>query len=455
MNIVIGVIAGALAVLGVCQHIIIVRDREARHQMGHDELTDVCKWEHLLQKAESLYRIDKPRYIIYSDIAEFKLINELFGRETGNRILQKQAEQMKRYASEGCVYGRLGEDHFIFIVEQDKFSEDILHTCRQELQKQLSDSVYNIQVYYGIYPVEHFREPLASMCDKASLAVDAIKGDRQQFISYYNEQMLEQALSCKTVLDEFEAALKSGEFQIYLQPQIEVNSGKIYGAEALVRRIKADGTLVPPGNFIPIYEKSGLISRLDLYVWEQAAKQISDWKSQGVDMRISVNISPRDFYYFEIHKIFADLVKRYDISPEYLNIEITETTIMSDVPNVRQEIQKLQQSGFIVEMDDFGSGYSSLNTLKDIDVDILKVDMGFIRETSNGEKAKIILDAIVKMAKKLQMPVITEGVETAQQVDILTKMGCDMFQGYYFSKPISVAAFEDAYLKPKRKTVSV
>ena len=450
MNIIIGVIAGVLAVLVVCQHVVIMKDRKMQHQMGHDELTDVCNWEHLLQKAEVLYRTDTPRYIIYSDIAEFKLINELFGRETGNRILQKQAEQMKRYASEGCVYGRLGEDHFIFIVEQDKFSEDILHACRQELQKQLSDSVYNIQVYYGIYPAEHFREPLASMCDKASLAVDAIKGDRQRFISYYNEQMLEQALSCKTVLDEFDAALKAGEFQIYLQPQIEVNTGKIYGAEALVRRIKADGSLVPPGDFIPIYEKSGLISRLDLYVWEQAAKQISDWKNQGVDMRISVNISPRDFYYFEIHKIFADLVKRYSISPEYLNIEITETTIMSDVPNVRQEIQKLQQSGFIVEMDDFGSGYSSLNTLKDIDVDILKIDMGFIRETSNGEKAKIILDAIVKMAKKLQMPVITEGVETAEQVHTLTKMGCDMFQGYYFSKPISVAAFEDAYLDKQK-----
>lgn len=450
MNIIIGVIAGVLAVLVVCQHVVIMKDRKMQHQMGHDELTDVCNWEHLLQKAEVLYRTDTPRYIIYSDIAEFKLINELFGRETGNRILQKQAEQMKRYASEGCVYGRLGEDHFIFIVEQDKFSEDILHACRQELQKQLSDSVYNIQVYYGIYPAEHFREPLASMCDKASLAVDAIKGDRQQFISYYSEQMLEQALSCKTVLDEFDAALKAGEFQIYLQPQIEVNTGKIYGAEALVRRIKADGSLVPPGDFIPIYEKSGLISRLDLYVWEQAAKQISDWKKQGVNMRISVNISPRDFYYFEIHKIFADLVKRYDISPEYLNIEITETTIMSDVPNVRQEIQKLQQSGFIVEMDDFGSGYSSLNTLKDIDVDILKIDMGFIRETSNGEKAKIILDAIVKMAKKLQMPVITEGVETAEQVHTLTKMGCDMFQGYYFSKPISVADFEDAYLDKQK-----
>lgn len=450
MNIIIGVIAGVLAVLVVCQHVVIMKDRKMQHQMGHDELTDVCNWEHLLQKAEVLYRTDTPRYIIYSDIAEFKLINELFGRETGNRILQKQAEQMKRYASEGCVYGRLGEDHFIFIVEQDKFSEDILHACRQELQKQLSDSVYNIQVYYGIYPAEHFREPLASMCDKASLAVDAIKGDRQQFISYYSEQMLEQALSCKTVLDEFDAALKAGEFQIYLQPQIEVNTGKIYGAEALVRRIKADGSLVSPGDFIPIYEKSGLISRLDLYIWEQAAKQISDWKKQGVNMRISVNISPRDFYYFEIHKIFADLVKRYDISPEYLNIEITETTIMSDVPNVRQEIQKLQQSGFIVEMDDFGSGYSSLNTLKDIDVDILKIDMGFIRETSNGEKAKIILDAIVKMAKKLQMPVITEGVETEEQVHTLTKMGCDMFQGYYFSKPISVADFEDAYLDKQK-----
>ena len=450
MNIIAGIVISVLAVIGIGQHIIILKNRKRQHKLEHDELTDVCNWEHLLQKAEGLYRNDTPRYVIYSDIGEFKLINELFGRETGNRILQKQAEQMKRYAAEGCVYGRIGEDHFVFIVEQNKFSEDILHACRQELQKQLSDSVYNIQVYFGIYPTECFREPLASMCDKASLAIDSIKGDRQRFIAYYDESMLEQALTCKTVLDEFDEALKSGEFQMYLQPQIAVKSGQLYGAEALVRRIKSDGTIVPPNDFIPIYEKAGLISRLDLYIWERAAKQISVWKKQGINMRISVNISPRDFYYFEIHKIFENLVKHYDIAPEYLNIEITETTIMSDVPNVRQEIQKLQQSGFIVEMDDFGSGYSSLNTLKDIDVDILKIDMGFIRETSNGEKAKIILDAIVKMAKKLQMPVITEGVETAEQVHTLTKMGCDMFQGYYFSKPISVAAFEDAYLDKQK-----
>ena len=424
-----------------------LRDRKRQHQAGHDELTDVCNWEHLLQKAEVLYKTDKPRYVIYSDIAEFKLINELFGRETGNHILQKQAEQMKRYATDGCVYGRRGEDHFVFITDQDDFSEETLHECRRELQKQLPDSVYKIQVYFGIYPVSHFQESLASMCDKASLAIDEIKGDRQKFIAYYDEKMLKHALACKTVLDEFDIALKHGEFQMYLQPQIEVNSGKLYGAEALVRRIKPDGTIVPPVKFIPIYEKSGLISRLDRYIWEQAAKQISIWKEQGIDMRISVNISAKDFYYFEIHKVFMELTEKYYISPGFLNIEITETTIMSDTPNVRQEIQKLQQSGFIVEMDDFGSGYSSLNTLKDIDVDILKIDMEFLRETENGEKATIILDAIVKMAKKLNMPVITEGVETKEQVHTLTQMGCDMFQGYYFSRPISVDAFEETYLK--------
>lgn len=447
MKIGITIVIAVLALVCICQEFVIAKDRKRQHKMGHDELTDVCNWEHLLQKAEALYKTDTPRYVICSDIAEFKLINELFGRETGNRILRKQAEQMKRYATDGCVYGRRGEDHFVFIIDQDKFSEEMLYECREELQAQLTNSVYKIQVYFGIYPVAHFQESLASMCDKASLAIDAIKGDRQKFIAYYDEGMLKHALACKTVLDEFDIALKRGEFQIYLQPQIEVSTGKIYGAEALVRRMKPDGTIVSPAKFIPIYEKSGLISKLDCYIWEQAAKQISIWKNQGISMRISVNISAKDFYYFEIHKVFMELVQKYRISPEYLNIEITETTIMSDVPNVRQEIRKLQQSGFIVEMDDFGSGYSSLNTLKDIDVDILKIDMGFIRETQNREKAKIILDTIVKMAKKLNLPVITEGVETWEQVHALRQMGCDMFQGYYFSMPISVTAFEKNYLK--------
>ena len=424
----------------------IIKGRKKRHQMGHDELTGICNWEHLVQKAEKLYKSDRPRYVIYSNIAEFKLINELFGREKGNEILKKQAELIRKQAKEGWLYGRAGEDHFVVIVEPDQFHKKYLYECQEELQKVLSDSVYNVRIYFGIYQTERFEESLESMCDKAALAIDFIKEDTQEILAYYNDEMLESALKWKKCVDEFDEALKSGEFQMYLQPQISAETGRLQGAEALVRRIKADGTVIPPIEFVPVYEKSGLICQMDRDIWEQAAKKLGEWKIDGKNMKISVNISPKDFYYIDVYSTLKNLVEKYNIEPQNLNLEITETAIMSDIPNLRKDLEKLQKLGFTVEIDDFGSGYSSLNALKDIDVDVLKIDMGFLRETENKTKSKIILNSVVQMAKEMGMPVITEGVETIEQVNMLAKMGCDTFQGYYFSKPISVVEFEKMYM---------
>lgn len=441
------VILICILILIFIQQLMIMRGRKKRHQVGHDELTGICNWEHLVQKAEALRRSDKPRYVVYSNIAEFKLINELFGREKGNEILKKQADLIREQAEEGWLYGRVGEDHFVVIVDQDKFHKGYLYGCRKELQKVLSDSVYNVRIYFGIYKTEHFDEPLESMCDKAALAIDSIKGNTQEIFAYYDETMLENALKWKRAVDEFDEALAAGEFQMYLQPQICAENGTLHGAEALVRRIKADGTMIPPVEFIPVYEKSGLICQMDRYIWEQAAQKLGEWKKAGKEMRISVNISPKDFYYIDVHETFKHLVEKYGIEPQCLNIEITETAIMSDIPNLRTELEKLQKSGFTVEIDDFGNGYSSLNALKDIDVDVLKIDMGFLRKTENKSKSRIILNSVVKMAREIGMPVITEGVETIEQVNMLMKMGCDTFQGYYFSKPISVGEFEKQYMK--------
>lgn len=440
-----------ILMISVIQQSILLKNRKKQYQTGNDELTEICNLEQLNKKANRLKKCDRPICVIYSDIAEFKLINELFGREKGNEILQRQAEQIKMYAGRDCLYGRVGEDHFVTIIEQNQFHEESLYACSRELQQVLADSIYNVRVYFGIYKTDCLEESLESMCDKAALAIDSIKGNTQETVAYYNEEMLENALQRKKVVDEFEEALKSGEFQMYLQPQISAVSGKLRGAEALVRRVKSDGTMVPPMEFVPIYEKSGLICQMDRCIWEQAAKKLGEWKAEGKDMKISVNISPKDFYYINVYQVFRDLVKKYDITPQNLNIEITETAIMSDVPNLQEELKQLQQCGFTVEIDDFGSGYSSLNTLKDIDVDVLKIDMGFLRETENKDKSRIILNSVMKMAKEIGMPVITEGVETIEQVHMLTKMGCDTFQGYYFSKPISVGEFEQRYMFGEEK----
>lgn len=445
-----GIVVALLLAVIVFQYMIIKIDKDKRHEAGHDKLTGLCNPEHLMQKMKELPDKKKNRLIIYSDIAEFKLINEIFGIEKGNEILLKQADIIKKHAVDGYLYGRVGEDHFVVIADEATFNEEHLYECRETLQNVLSDSVYNVRVCFGIYRTDNMNESLSFMCDKASFAVASIKDDTHSFIAYYDDTMLEAAIKYKTIVDEFDDAIKASEFKMYLQPQISAKTRRLTGAEALVRRIKPDGTIVSPIDFIPVYEKSGLISRLDRYIWEQAAAKLGEWKKAGINMSISVNISPKDFYYIDIFNTFAGLIKKYDIEPSNLKIEITETTIMSDVPNLMGELEELRKAGFTIEMDDFGSGYSSLNTLKDINVDVLKVDMGFIKETKNVKKSRIILASVIKMAKELNLLIITEGVETEEQVDNLTKLGCDVFQGYYFSKAIDVNEFEKRYLYRKK-----
>jgi len=188
-----------------------------------------------------------------------------------------------------------------------------------------------------------------------------------------------------------------------------------------------------------------LIHKLDQYMWEEAAKKLAEWKARGNDMYISINISAKDFYYCDIYTFFTNLVEKYDIPPQKLKIEITETVLMQDVNAHRAILQKLNERGFTIEMDDFGSGYSSLNTLKNVEMNTLKIDMGFLRASNFSQKVKDIISSIISMSKTLGMTVVTEGVETEDQVKFLREASCDIFQGFYFSKPIPVEEFEKKY----------
>ena len=221
---------------------------------------------------------------------------------------------------------------------------------------------------------------------------------------------------------------------MFLQPQVDV-SGKPFGSEALVRWQHPDKGLLAPGVFIDVLEKTGFVYRLDRYMWDKAVKQLAEWKKRGInDYHISVNISTKDFYLIDVYETFVGLVEKYDIDPKLLKLEITETALMSDFNKNMVIIKRLQKYGFDIEIDDFGSGYSSLNMLKDISADVLKIDMGFLRASENEVKGQDILESIIGLANKLGMRVITEGVEKKTQV-----------QGYYFSKPIPVDEFEKKY----------
>lgn len=437
-----------LVIMLIYQRYLIASNKKIRHKISHDELTGLCNWDHFLHKAELALKTQKERYFICSNISDFKLINEMFGRNMGNKILQRQAEIMIECADESSVYGRRSDDKFVMIVDKDLYDVNKLNYCERELQKVLNNSIYKMHLCFGIYEIhKDSTESIDSMCDKATIAIQSIKNNYQQLAAFYDESLLQQAFKEQTIVGEFEEALKNREFKMYLQPQIVSRNGRMIGAEALVRWVKSDGTVVPPNDFIGIYEKTGMIYKLDRYMWEQAAIKLSEWKKQGIDTKISVNISVRDLYYLDIYKEFTSLVKKYNIEPQRLNIEITESIIMSEAPDIKDKLEKLQKEGFLIEIDDFGSGYSSLNTLKDIKADVLKIDMEFLHKTENEERSRVILNSIINMAKSLHMYVITEGVETTEQIEYLTHMGCDIFQGYYFSKPVSVDTFEEKYLK--------
>ena len=279
------------------------------------------------------------------------------------------------------------------------------------------------------------------MMDKARMAMETLNDSKELSIAFYDQEMMNSTLRENEIINSFNMAISNGEFHIFLQPQVDKN-GMVVSGEALARWIHPEKGVIPPGIFIGVLENANLIYKLDSYVWELAAKQLSLWKGTDKEKyRISVNISPKDLQFLDIEVVFTELIEKYDISPQKLNLEITETAVAANVGSVIQQMENLRKKGFIVEMDDFGSGYSSLNLLKDFKVDVLKIDMKFLSNTGDKRRADIILEHIVNMAQMLDMIVIAEGVENKEQLELLDEMGCDLFQGYYFSKPVAIDDF--------------
>jgi len=261
----------------------------------------------------------------------------------------------------------------------------------------------------------------------------------------------QKTLTEKSIIANFDYALKHREFSIYLQPQMDPY-GDLIGAEALVRWRKDSNTIIPPNAFIPILEKSDFIGKLDSYIWELAVCKLREWKhTEFKDLHISINISPKDMELMDVFKVITDLVHKYDVDPSRLHLEITESFIIKNPSVVNNLIMRLKEAGFLIEIDDFGSGYSSLNMLKDINADVIKIDTGFLSKSLNEDRGEIILDSIIFMAKRLGIGTVTEGVETPNQFAMLNAMGCDVYQGYLFSKPVSVKEFENKYSNLCRK----
>jgi EAL domain-containing protein (putative c-di-GMP-specific phosphodiesterase class I) len=311
----------------------------------------------------------------------------------------------------------------------------------------INNAQYRLVILAGVYEIFDREAPVISMVDGAFLAIESIKDSFKNSIAYYGDMLRHEYLTEQKIIGEFEQALQAGQFAMFLQPVVNMDK-KLVIAEALVRWIHPDRGIITPGAFIPILEKTGYIYKLDMYIWEQAAKRLAYWSSLGHDeLSISVNISVKDFYYIDLYETLVGLVEKYNIKPHRLKLEITESVFMTEKERQIDIINSLKEYGFLIEIDDFGSGFSSLNMLKEVPADILKMDMAFLSMgDKNAMKGRKIVNTIVALAKALEMLVIIEGVETEDQVNYLSQTGADYLQGYYFDKPLPVKRFEELYL---------
>jgi len=415
-----------------------------------DPLTGLPSWAEFCQTTRDIFirSPSEPRVIVMTDIWKFGLVNELFGIESGNAILRGMADALRDSGLRYETICRRGSDHFIMCFKSGDYIESRLCDILQKLSSMFTESVCRIFLQAGVYRAHDLTMPLSSMCDRAKLALNAIKEKTKVMVSEFDQDMLDRLVHEQHVLSSFRPDLEAGEFQVYLQPQVD-REGAIKGAEALVRWIKPDGTIVPPDSFIGILERSCLISDLDRMVWDLAAGYLAAWKNiAGKDFYISVNISPLDFFHIDVLAYFEHLVRKYGIDKKSLHLEITESFMMSDTEKQLRIADRLMEAGWILEIDDFGKGYSSLGELKDLNFNTLKIDKSFIDETENQERSRAILESVFDMTKKLRMEVITEGVERKEQVERLSAMGCKTFQGYYFDRPLPVPDFISKYLSP-------
>mgnify|MGYP000321467745 FL=1 len=415
-----------------------------------DTLTALPNMRAFLQSAQVLIEEhpEEEYEIVRMDIERFRIISEMFGIDEGDKLLKFIAVKIQEYLDEEdeVAYCRIASDVFAMCIPVHSYSVD---TMIQKLQKAVTEYPKNYEVvlsfgrYYVTKEDREQKVPVSNLVDRAAAAQITIKGNYLQHVAVYDESIRKKEADEAMILSEMNHALENGEFQVYLQPKVNMQTGKIIGSEALVRWQHPGKGLISPAAFVPVFEKNGFIIEIDKYMIRNTCAIIRRWIDSGIPVYpVSVNLSRLNLYNKRIIQDIREYVEEYQIPREYISFEITESAFSGDNSYIKILAEKLQKEHFKVLMDDFGSGYSSLNTLKEIPVDVLKIDLKFLPAGENDEKANLIIKHVVEMAVDLDLMIIVEGVEREEQVEFLTKIGCKIAQGFYYYRPISVQEYE-------------
>ncbi|MEG1869447.1 MAG: EAL domain-containing protein [Oscillospiraceae bacterium] len=412
-----------------------------------DELTgcnNLNKFKLLVKEALDKYT-DEPLFMARIDIDNFKLINDMYGFSEGDTILKDIVKIIDYIVPKSDVYARIGNDDFILLLRTD-CEEDVLAyglRFRNAFKYMYSGKGYNINFTTGVYKIEKGETDVAKIIDRTTMAhrnAKTLNGDRKY--SFFNDKIRQDAVKIKMIEDNMHESMKNNEFAVYLQPKYEMSTNEMKGAEALIRWIK-DDIVIPPSEFIPIFEKNGFVAEIDMFVLESVCKLQRGWIDQNITpVTISVNqsqvlISSKD-YIEKLHLI----IKKYNIPPNLIELELTETVIHNNIDMLRHTLIRLKEIGFLISIDDFGSGYSSLNMLKEIHADVVKIDREFLNKLEDNERGQVVLSNIIQLAKKLQMSVVCEGVETIKQAELLQNLECNIAQGFLYARPMPVSEFE-------------
>ncbi len=392
---------------------------------------------------------DEEIAFIQFDVERFKLINENYGVETGDDLLAFIKDSMSMICGEEQPFCRLTAD--VFMVVTAYSSDDELMDFIHRIESMMTGfRGIDYRLCFGVAIAEDRTLHTRRHGDNATIARQSIKGNALNNIGFFNGRMRTELNKKHTIEEDMKDALVGNQFVMYLQPKYSISTGRIIGAEALARWFHPEKGMISPGEFVPVFEQNGFILKLDQFIWESACRKIRDWIDRGIEpVPISVNISREYVHSFDVVGELINLVRKYDIPVKLLELEITESV---DAEGVEDVVKKMKSSGFTMLMDDFGSGYSSLNMLKTTQFDVLKIDREFLSEFMESSRGRKIISHTINMSQDIGLDIIAEGVETKEQAQFLSSCGCDAAQGFYYSKPVSQEEFDRKMLEVNTQT---
>lgn len=446
-------IAAALFVITLLFFVILIfqyRSRKRLERIAYvDEVTGGNNWQKFKLEATEILESKAVTgcAILTFDIDRFRFINEEYGHEKGDQVLQMVVKILKERINKQETYARVSGDHFAILCgcdERDKITRRIKKFIRVlNIEREAIGIKERLSCHFGIYIIEDKQGNLEKIREKSNMARIAAKTADNHHWFFYTDAFRKKIGAEKEIIDQMEDALENHEFEMYLQPKYNLHRNAYCGCEALVRWRHPDKGLISPGEFIPIFEQTGFIRKLDMFMLEAVCQTLKHWEAEKYpEIAISVNISRKNLKQTDFIERVLSITNQYRINRGRLEIELTESSIFEDVDRMIEIGQAFRKCGFKMAMDDFGSGYSSINLLGNLPLDVIKMDQGFFNSHLNRERNYIVVESTIKMIKKLGMTVVAEGIETEAEVEMLRALGCDIIQGYYFGKPMTVDEFE-------------